>query len=208
MASEVWDHLRKVWRGFVRIERRVLVAWIRYAKANRQSNVLPFLLFILLYFDAFVMVIPSMLLVAVATTIQPRRWFLFALIFVIAVVGNNSTTYAMGRLLPPDWIFYWVESFGVEFLWEGAVDAVAQYGPFATFIGGFLPLPTQLVTLLLGLADAQRLHLADLNGLENLPRTSIGVAIAFAALGHGIKITAFAAVIRYGWHKIENRLSS
>lgn len=207
MAGRTRSVLASIWRGLQRAERRVLVAWIRYAKKNRESNILPLLLFSLLFIDAFVLVIPSMVLVAVSITIQPRRWVFFSFLFVLAVVANNSTTYWMGRLLPPDLIFSWVQTIQADFLWQQAVEAIAEYGKYATLIGGVMPLPTQLVTMLMGMADAQRLHMADLHLLANAPKANLGEALIFGAIGHGVKILVFSAVVRFGWVKLEKKFS-
>jgi hypothetical protein len=200
-----WIKLSKVRQRFSRwfkhAEKRVLVGYIRYARAHRESNKLPLILFLLLFFDAFVMVIPSMLLTAAAVTITPRKWKLFAGLFVIAVVANNAVTYVMGKWLPNSFILKVVENMGITPLWESALNAILDYGKYATLVGGFFPLPTQLVTMIIGMAESQSLQL----GVERAPH--IGVALAFAAVGHGIKIYVFAALVRYGWVKFEQRVA-
>ena len=200
----LWQRLnqyrQRFFRWFKHAEKKVLIGYIRYARAHRESNRLPVILFGLLFIDAFVMVIPSMLLTAAAVTITPRRWKLFAGLFVLAVMANNTVTYFMGKLLPNEMILKVVDQMGATPLWESALNAILEYGKFATFIGGFLPMPTQLVTMILGMAENQSLQL----GHSQPP--SIVVALAFAALGHGIKIYLFAALVRYGWVKIEQKV--
>lgn len=201
------SRFKKNIRRLRRLETRVLVAWVRYAKKNRQSQALPVVLFGLLYLDAFVMIIPSSLLVAASITIQPSRWLFFAGLFVLAILANHSSIYILGRVLPPEWISFWVDLFRLEFMFEAALQAITDYGKYATLLGGFLPLPTQLIMLILGLADTQRLYLADLELNGEIPPTSSMEAILFACIGHGIKITIFALIVRFGWMKLERKYS-
>lgn len=189
-------------------EKKILVGYVRYARRHRDSNRLPFILFGLLFFDAFVMVIPSMLLTAAAITITPRRWPLFCSLFVVAVVANNTVTYWMGKFLPHETILSIINYFGIIELWQSALEAILHYGKYATFLGGFLPLPTQLVTMILGLAEQQALSLADhaqAGHVIEIP--SIQIALAFAALGHGLKIFIFGGLVRYGWVKLEQKVA-
>ncbi len=189
-------------RKMKRAEKKVLIGYIRYARAHRDSNRLPLVLFILLFLDAFLMIIPSMLLTAAAVTITPKRWKLFAFLFILAVTLNNTVTYFMGLLMPANLIFSIVDNMGIVPLWESALQAVLQYGKYATFLGGFLPMPTQLVTMIIGMAEKQ----SQIMGITQPP--SILVALVYGALGHGVKIFVFAGLVRFGWVKLEQKIAA
>jgi len=196
-------------RWLRRREKIILVAYVRYARAHRESNRLPFVLFLLLFLDAFLLVIPSMALTATAVTITPKRWKLFSSIFVLAVLLNNLATYSLGKLLPAKlivstihyldglWFLNWL---GIIDLWQNALQAVTKYGAFATFIGGLSSLPTQVITMIIGMAETQSKFL----GLTE--KHSITIALVGLVLGQGIKIFIFSAVIRFGWLKIEKKV--
>jgi membrane protein YqaA with SNARE-associated domain len=200
------DSLSKRWARFNRAlkhtEKKILVGWMRFAKKHRDSQKLPVFLFLLLFLDAFVLVIPSMLLCAAAVTISPRRWIFFGALFVAATVCNNSVAYYMGRILPAAELNMLFEFLHLDFAWQLAHEAILDYGKYATLIGGIASLPTQLIMALIGLANSQ----VEIGGTGvNIP---FGVAIAFVALGHGIKIWTFCGLIRYGWVKLERRITA
>lgn len=176
---------------------------MRYARRHRESNRLPLILFGLLFLDAFVIVIPSMLLVAGAITITPRRWALFCSLFILAVLCNNTTTYFLGLHLPQKVIVSAVDFMNLRILWESALQGIIDYGKYVTFVGGFLPLPTQLVTMIIGMAEAQSIQLG-----RHVARPSIIEALLFAGLGHGIKIFIFGWLVRSGWVKLEKRVAT
>lgn len=201
-SSEFLKRINK-WKRIIRhSEKKILVGWIRFARAHRDSNKLPFFLFILLFLDAFMIVIPSMVLTAAAVTITPRRWKLFAFCFIGATVLNNFFTYFLGRHVPVAELFNFMSWVGIESLWEAAEDAIRNYGKYATLIGGLIGLPTQLITMIIGVADSQAVFL----GKEI--KASIGPALFFAGLGHGLKIFCLCGLVRYGWVKLEKKFES
>jgi len=198
-----------LFRWLRRREKMILVAYVRYARAHRESNRLPFILFVLLFLDAFMIVIPSMALTATAVTIAPKRWKLFSSIFILAVLLNNLVTYGLGKLVPAKiivksihyldglWFLHWL---GIVDLWQSALQAVTKYGAFATLIGGITSLPTQIVTMIIGMAETQNRYL----GLHE--KHSIAIALVGLVIGQGTKIFIFSAVIRFGWLKIEKKV--
>lgn len=190
---------KKISKSMQRAEKRVLIAWIRFARVHRHSKRLIVILFTLLYLDAFVMVIPSMLITAVAVTISPKRWWIFALTFVIATACNNYTTYWIGRLIPDKQILEIVHMVGIQDLWASAENAIRQYGRFANLPGGLFGLPTQLVTMIIGIADSQAMY--GKTGIQ----ASIEPALIFGAIGHGIKIFVTCGLVRFGWLKLEKK---
>ena len=145
------------------------------------------------------MVIPSMVLTAAAVTITPRRWWLFAITFTAATACNNYVTYWMGRLVPDQQILNFVMYVGIEDLWFAAETAIREYGKFANLPGGLLGLPTQLVTMIIGIADSQAMFMND--GIK----ASIGPAIFYGVIGHGIKMFVICGLVRYGWVKLERK---
>lgn len=186
-------------------EKKILVGWMRFAKKHRDSEKLPIYLFLLLFLDAFVLVIPSMLLCAAAVTISPRRWFFFGFLFVSATVCNNSVAYFIGRILPAAHLQALFEFLHLDFALELARDAILDYGKYATLIGGLASLPTQVIMALIGLANSQ----AELaSTVEVAHRIPFWVAICFVAIGHAIKIWVFCGLIRYGWVKLERRITA
>jgi membrane protein YqaA with SNARE-associated domain len=185
-----------------RAERRVMVGWIRFAQKHRESQILPFALFALLFMDGFLVVIPSMICLVAAVMISPQRWILFAFIFALATAANNSATYVLGRVIPQETLFAFVDSVGLEPLWDSARVAIKHYGSYATLIGALFGLPTQLITMLIGIADTNTLR----KGLEFT--SSFASAILFAGLGHGIKAFVVSALTRYGWVKLEKKFVS
>ena len=182
-------------------EKKILIAWIRFARAHRESRRLPIFLTLLLFLDAFVIIIPSILLTCAAITITPRRWMLFIGCFVLAVMANNLVAYEIGRFFPARDIHYIVNFLGVQNLWESAEAAIRQYGKFATFIGALAGLPTQLITIMIGIADAQALL------LNRSEPPSIGAAILFCGVGHGIKMFLIGGLVRFGWVKLERKVA-
>jgi membrane protein DedA with SNARE-associated domain len=182
-----------------RAERRTLVAWIRYAQKNRQSLWLPFVLFAILFLDGFLMFIPSMLLLVAATTISPQRWTLFAFIFSVAVAGNNAVTYLVGRHLPVETIMDVISFFNLEYLWASAQSALQRHGSMATFVGALMGLPTQMITALIGLADAgaARAH--------PQAHSTFLSALSLSFTGHFVKAFILAGLTRFGWVKLEKK---
>lgn len=191
----------RVLAGMKRIERLVLVWWIRFARKHRNSHLLPLGLFGLLFLDAFVIVIPSLLCLAAAITISPKRWWFFALLFGFATVCNNSVTYWFGRMMPADVIVEFFHSGSFKILWETAEQAIRDYGYFATFFGALLSLPTQVMTLIMGMTDASVLR------ADPTLESSFFRILVFVFLGHTIKVMIFSAVIRYGWVKLEKKIA-
>lgn len=183
-------------------ERRVLVEWIRFARRHRNSHWLPLGLFGLLFVDAFVLVIPSLLCVAAAITISPKRWIYFCLLFGFATVCNNTVTYYVGRMLPAATIVEFFQSNSLMVMWEAAEGAIRDYDYYATFFGAILSLPTQVMTLIIGMTDA--------SVLRNNPEATSNLArvMLFVFMGHSIKVFALGAVFRYGWVKLERKVSS
>jgi membrane protein DedA with SNARE-associated domain len=182
-----------------RAERRTLVAWIRYAQKNRQSLWLPFVLFAILFLDGFLMFIPSMLLLVAATTISPQRWVLFAVIFAVSVAGNNAVTYFVGRHLPMGTIMDVIAFFNLEYLWASAQSALQRHGSMATFVGALMGLPTQMITALIGLADAGAIR-ADAHA-----NSTFLSSLSLSFCGHFIKAFALAGLTRFGWVKLEKK---
>ena len=185
-----------------RAERRTLVAWIRYAQKNRNSLWLPFVLFSVLFMDGFLVFIPSMLLLVAATTISPQRWALFALIFAVAVAGNNSLTYFVGRHLPLQTILEVVSFLNMDYMWESAQAALQKHGSMATFIGALMGLPTQMITALIGLADAG----SKVEGIAT--QSTFWSAISLSFSGHFIKAFILAGLTRFGWVRLEKKFQS
>jgi len=190
---------------FTRMERKVLVWWIRYAQDHRYSKNLPIVLFLLLFMDAFVMVIPSMLLLIGATMISPQRWWLFGILFGVATACNNAVTYQIGRMVPPEVILHFLSyfEFGVvdmTELWNSARAALKSYGPFATFVGAIMSLPTQFITALIGIADARSQEMEFIS-------SSFWPAILYAFLGHTVKSFVVAGLTRFGWVKLEKKFA-
>lgn len=198
-VRKITNVFAKTARKLKHAEKKIFVWWIRLARAHRESNKLPLFLFILLFFDAFVMVIPSILLTAAAVTITPRRWKLFAFTFVMATLTNNLTTYGIGRYFPKAEIFELLNTIGASGLWQSAEQAILDYGKFATLIGGLFGLPTQIITLIIGVADSQALETARAD------HPAIWLALLFCGLGHGIKMFVVTGLVRYGWVKLERR---
>lgn len=192
---------KRLGRAITRIEKRVLIAWIRFAKRHRESNRLPVALFILFFLDGFVMVVPSTLVLAAAVTITPRRWILFFIFFAAAATMNNAITYYLGRSFPPHLIEATIVQLHLVSLWESAKSAFHSYGPWASFVGAIIGLPTQLVAAALGIADAKLVaENSDFTG--NFAR-----AMFLTFSGHGLKAACIAAIVRFGWVKLERKLA-
>lgn len=182
-----------------RFERKVLVAWIRFARRHRTSNRLPIVLFFILFLDGFLIVIPSSVCVVAAITISPARWFLFGTIFAVGGTLNCTVTYFIGRLIPAESILATISYFHLDHLWQSAQQALHQHGPFAAFIGALIGLPTQMITMILGIADEQ--------ALKGSPdaTTVFLQAIAFVLLGNAIKAYAISFLARFGWLRLEKK---
>jgi len=187
--------------GLRRLQRQALIAWARFARRHRESHWLPIGLFAFLYLDGFLIVLPSMIALIVSVTISPKRWALFATIFVVAFLLNHLTLYVLGRTLPMSLLLQGVEFMGLRAVWNSALEAVADYGKYATFIGAFFSMPTQVIALMMGMADA---NAKFLNG--DLQKASIESALLFAGVGHGIKAYGVALIVRYGWTKFEKKV--
>ncbi|MBN8554784.1 MAG: hypothetical protein J0L93_05005 [Deltaproteobacteria bacterium] len=184
-----------------RVERKILVKWIRFAHAHQDSHWLPVFLFIALFLDGFLMVIPSIVCLIVAVTISPRRWLLFAMILSVAMTLNNVLTYLLGRYLPTDWILTHIQNLNLEPLWNRANHAILDYGVYAGFLGAIAGLPTQLMTAIMGIADAHHTVDASIG-----PARSIFLpAILFVFMGHLLKGLVIAILTRYGWLKLEKK---
>jgi hypothetical protein len=183
-----------------RFQKRSIVAWVRFARRHRESNILPVVLFLVLFIDGFIVMLPSMIFTGVAVTISPRRWWLFAVIFVTAAALNNYAVYWVGMLLPAEMIWSFIEGMGLESVYESAEKALGSYGPWAALVGAAISLPTQMITLLVGMADAQ----STLAGRE--AGVAIGRVLFLATTGHLIKMLVFCSVIRYGWVRLEAKV--
>ena len=185
--------------AFKRFERRFLVSWVRFSHEHHESHVLPFVLFFLLFLDGFIMVIPSSLCLIVAITISPERWLLFGFLFASASFLNNSVTYFIGRLFPPDVIMGVTDFFHMSKLWDVAKDTLHDYGSWACLIGALTSLPTQLMTALIGLSDSERIpH-------DQFVSSTFIQAVILVFVGHGIKSLIIAGLTRYGWITMEKR---
>ncbi len=181
------------WR---RLERKTIVAWIRFARRHQDSRRLPFALFALIFLDGFVVFIPSVVLAVASTTISPRRWYVFALVFALASTANNAVTYWLGKSLPLETIMSGISMFHLEILWQSAQSALQKYGSYATIFGAIIGLPTQLITALIGISDV---------GVIREGPSPFLSAIGFAALGHTIKGSIVTGITRIGWIKIKKR---
>jgi len=182
-----------------RAERKTLVWWIKFARVHRYSVRLPIILFLVLFLDGFLIFIPSTLCLMVAVTISPQRWWIYGLIFAAAATSNNSVTYAIGRSVSPEAIVEFFSYIHLTDLWFSARAALEDYGAYATFVGAIIGLPTQLITALIGTADAKSL-VDNPDGL-----TQFGRALSFAFAGHGLKALLIAGLTRYGWLKLEKK---
>ncbi len=183
-----------------KIEKKIFSVWMEFSHRHHSSIFLPLALFFLLYVDGFVMVIPSLLCLIAAVTISPERWVSLGLIAATASATNNATTYLIGRFLPPKMIDHLISSWGLENLWLKAQTALSHYGPFATFIATIFSLPSQFVTAIIGLADAERMR-----GNPGVS-SSFLLAIFFAFIGSSIKCLIVAGLTRYGWVSLEKKL--
>jgi membrane protein YqaA with SNARE-associated domain len=156
-------------------------------------------LFFALFMDGFVMIIPSTLCLIVSVTISPERWILFGGLFATASALNNTVTYYIGRFFPQNTILEVIDFFNMQHFWEIATEALQKYGSFAGFWGAIIGLPTQMMTALIGLADAKK--------LAEDPSMSSHViqAIIFVFLGHGLKSLVVAGLARFGWIKLEKK---
>lgn len=182
-----------------RLERRVMVAWIRFARRHRDSHILPIALFFIIFFDGFVMIIPATVILIAAITISPRRWVLFSILFALAATLNNAATYFIGRHISPQFILNLVSTFHVEILWTEAQEALQQYGPSGAFIGAMIGLPTQMMTALIGMADAR-------SALDSIvPTSTFAHAISMVFVGHTIKCHLIAGLTKFGWVRLEKK---
>jgi membrane protein DedA with SNARE-associated domain len=193
---------RRISHKLQRLSLKILVWWIRFGHRHQNSHRLPVFLFFFLILDGFLVVIPSILLVIASITISPRRWKLFGLLFTFAATINNIMAYALGRILSPDTIVSLIEKFHFEEAWHSAERALHDYGAYAAFLGALVGLPTQLVMILIGIADAQMLLTGDFSSSSFLQ------SILFAFLGHLIKGVTIAALTRFGWLKLEKKYGS
>lgn len=184
---------------FKKIERNVLASWIKFSRRHRKSNRLPVFFGILIFFDGFVMVIPGTLCMIACITISPRRWWLFGLLFPAAAFANNAVTYFLGRIVPHEFFLKIVDTFGIEAFWQSAVNAIRDYGPWATFLGAIFSLPTQMITALIGLADSQAVMVEG-------ARPSIGLALILVFFGHLVKTSIISYMTYIGRMKIESAL--
>lgn len=166
---------------------------------HRNSSWLGIGLFITLFMDGFMMIIPSTLCLIAAVTISPFRWMTFGMIFAVAATLNNGMTYWVGRLIPVQEIVDRLHWIGIQAMLDRSAEALQAYGPFATFISALLGLPAQMVTLLVGAADAKLFH--DYTGMSS----SFLIAMIFSFSGHFIKAMAIAGLTRYGWVKLERK---
>lgn len=184
------------------LERRVALKWIGFSTRHSRSPVLPVALFALLFVDGFVMVIPSNLCLIAAVTISPARWILFSTLASVAVAGNNAATYLLGRLVPDSMVLMAVEFIGVAESWERAQQAISDYGPFAAFVGVFASLPTQIMTAIIGIADAE----ASRAGASISSTFLEMIGLVFVACF--LRFLVVAGLTRFGWIKLERRLES
>lgn len=144
------------------------------------------------------MLIPSTLFLMAAVTISPKRWKLFAFLFPVAATLNNTVTYILGRIFPHEAFLSFITAVGLDGFWGEAVDAVHKYGSWATFIGTLVGLPTQMITALIGLADAS-------SSTDHAGRASIVLALSLVFLGQSIKCSIIASLVRFGWLKFEKK---
>ncbi len=192
-------HRAKTFTGSVkRIERRLLVKWIRFAQAHRESNILPLALFMILFLDGFVIFIPSALCLIAATMISPHRWILFGILFAVATTSNCVALYFVGRIVPIDQVIALFAHFNIEWMWDSATEALRHYGPYATFVGAIIGLPTQLIMALIGAADASALS-------EGQIGNQFVLATSLTFSGQIIKSMTFAGLTRFGWVRLEKR---
>lgn len=186
--------------AFKRLQKRFIVAWVRFARKHRESNILPVGLFIILFIDGFVVMFPSMIITGAAVTISPHRWWLFALIFVTAYTVTNVLIYQLGMILPAEFILHAIEVLNLQTVYESAEHALLDYGPWAAFLGAAISLPVQMITLMVGMTDGQ----AVLAGREI--SASATKLITLAGLGHLVKMVVYCSIIRYGWQKLEAKV--
>ncbi len=189
-------------RKIRRAERRVLVGWIRFAHRHQNSHMLPIALFALLYIDGFTSIIPSTVCLIVSITISPQRWLWFVSIFATATTLNNTSTYILGRIFSKKALYEVVDWIQMEVFWAKAEAAIQQYGAFATFWGAIIGLPTQMITAIIGIADAKLLR--D----DPSVSTIFAKAILFAFLGHTVKALVIALLTRAGWLKLQKKFGS
>lgn len=184
-----------------RLERRILTRWVRFAKAHRHSSRVPFILFLILFLDGFLVFIPSLVCVIAATTISPHRWLLYGLLMPLAATCNNTIIYLMAKHFPSEWTMQLVGMFGLDLFWDSAREALQNYGPFATFIGALIGLPTQLMMALIGFSELKSPETAhQIFGATFLAAISIGL------VGHCLKSLTVTAITRFGWMKLENKI--
>lgn len=136
----------------------------------------------------------------ISVTLSPFRWPIFAVIYIIASTLNNVMMYVLGRLLSASLILELIQFLHMEMLWEKAQEALHAYGPFATFIGSLVGLPTQMMAALIGIADKHQ-FISD----GTVSTTGLK-ALAFVFLGQTLKAFVVSGFIRFGWLKVERRL--
>ncbi len=192
----MWDKF-KTW--VKKTERRVLEWWMDFAHRHQHSHILPFALFLVVFSDAFIVIIPSTLCLIMAVTISPRRWLLFVFCFAVAATLNNVATYLIGRSLPAHEIHEWIISLHIRETYESAKEALQTYGPSAAFLGALIGLPTQMILGVLGMNDSQL-------GFQGWAVSAAFLkAILYVFCGHLLKTMFFGAVTRYGWLKLEKK---
>jgi hypothetical protein len=69
----------------------------------------------------------------------------------------------------------------------------------ATFVGALMGLPTQMITALIGLADAGAIR-ADAHA-----NSTFLSSLSLSFCGHFIKAFALAGLTRFGWVKLEKK---
>ncbi len=183
-------------------ERRVLVWWIRFAQKHRDSSRLPIVLFLVLFMDGFTIIVPSTLCLIAATTISPQRWHWFAAIFATAATSNNAVMYFVGQSVPSDFIVRTVEFFHLTTMWASAQTAMYDYGPWATFMGAIIGLPTQMIMAIMGMNDAH------LRAMDATMLTSFVPGVTLALLAHSMKAFGIAALARFGWVRLEKKFGN
>jgi membrane protein DedA with SNARE-associated domain len=183
-----------------RKEKKLLLAWIRFSRDHRDSSRLPLVFFILLFVDGFVMIVPSIVCLIAAVTITPKKWSLFAGLAVVASILNNVVIYFIARMVPVNLILHVITTFKLDLLWIKAKEYLAAYGSFSTFMTSMLGLPTQMVTALIGMTDAEifKGHFAQTS-------TLFIHAAFFAFLGSSLKLFCVAGAVRFGWVKLEKK---
>jgi membrane protein YqaA with SNARE-associated domain len=135
---EIWNQLR--------------AAWIRFAESSQNAWWFPFVLGALVAFDAFVVVLPGDVMVALAVLSNPKGWRKTAL---VSAIGSALGAFAL---------YLVIHHFGKEALdhmnasglaqpsWQRARGLFKQYGLFSLALGSVIPGGTWPPVVLAGLS--------------------------------------------------------